>query len=70
MIWEWIAEKGTSLLAFLVGLGFVGMAFLDAQYRYFHLCIALMAVAYGYKLLKKRSTPFEKHEREMKRKQL
>jgi hypothetical protein len=70
MIWEWIAEKGTSLLAFLVGLGFVGIAFLDAQYRYFYLCIALIAVAYGYKLLKKRSTPFEKHEREMKRKQL
>ena len=70
MIWEWIAEKGTSLIAFLVGLGFVGVAFLDAQYRYFHICIALIAFGFGYKRLRKHSTPFEKREREMKRKQM
>ncbi len=70
MIWEWIAEKGASLVALLIGLGLIGVSFLDPQYRYFFLCVALVALAYGYRLYKKRDTPFERREREMKRKQM
>ena len=68
MIWEWIAEKGTSLLAFLIGLGLIGVSFLDPQYRYFFLCIAAVSIGYGFKRLKKHDTPFEKQERDLKRK--
>jgi len=70
MIWEWIAKKGSSLLAFLIGLGLIGISFLEPQYRYFFLCIALAAIVYGYRQLKRHDTPFQRHEREMKRKQL
>jgi hypothetical protein len=70
MIWEWIAEKGASLLAFLIGLGLIGVSFLEPQYRYFFLCLSLIAIVYGCKRLKKHDTPFERREREMKRKQL
>jgi len=70
MIWEWIAAKSASLMAFVIGLGFIGIASLYNQYRYFFLCLALLAVVYGIKQLKKRDTPFERHEREMRRKQL
>jgi hypothetical protein len=70
MIWEWIAEKAASLLAFLVGLGFVGVSFLEPKYRYFFLCLALVAFVYGCKQYRKHDTPFERREREMKRKQL
>jgi hypothetical protein len=70
MIWEWVAEKGTSLLAFLVGLGFIGVSFLDPQYRYFFLCLAIVVIAYACKRYKKHDTPFEKRDREMKRKQM
>jgi hypothetical protein len=70
MIWEWIAAKSASLMAFVIGLGFIGIASLYSQYRYFFLCLAVLAVAYGIKQLKKRDTPFERHEREMRRKQL
>ncbi len=55
-------------MAFVVGLGFIGVAFLDSQYRYFHLCIAIIALVYGYKQFKKRDTPFERREREIRRK--
>jgi hypothetical protein len=70
MIWEWIAEKGTSLFAFLIGLGLIGASFLDPQYRYFFLCLAVLAIAFGCKRYKQHDTPFEKREREMKRKQM
>ena len=70
MIWEWIAEKGTSLLAFLIGIGLIGISFLEPQYRYFFLCVAVVSIWYGYRQLKKHATPFERREREMKRKQL
>jgi hypothetical protein len=70
MIWEWVAEKGTSLLAFLIGLGCIGVSFLEPQYRYFFLCLAVLALIYGCKKYRKHDTPFERHEREMKRKQL
>ncbi len=55
-------------MAFAVGLGFIGIAFLDSQYRYFYLCIAIIALVYGYKQFKKRDTPFERREREIRRK--
>ena len=70
MFWEWIAQKGPSLLALLIGLGFVGVSFLYPQYRYFFLFIALVAIAYGCKQFRKHDTPFERREREMKRKQM
>jgi hypothetical protein len=67
---EWISQKGTSLMAFVVGLGFIGIAFIDSQYRYFHLCVSVLAFIYGYRQFKKRDTPFERREREMRRKTL
>jgi hypothetical protein len=67
---EWISEKGSSLIAFVVGLGFAAIAYLDAQYRYFHLVVAIVAFGYGYKQLKKQDTPFERREREIRRKRL
>lgn len=70
MFWEWIAQKGTSLLSFLIGLGFIGVSFLDPRYRYFFLCLAVVSIAYGFKQYRKHDTPFERHEREMKRKRM
>jgi hypothetical protein len=65
---EWIAQKGTSLMAFIVGLGFIAVSLLYPRYMYFFLCIAILAFIYGYRQLKKRDTPFEKRERELRRK--
>jgi hypothetical protein len=70
MIWDWIAEKSTSLMAFLIAIGFIIIAIFYNQFRFICICIALIAVAYGYKQLKKHDTPFQKHEREMRRKRL
>ncbi len=57
-------------MAFVVGLGFIGIAFLYTQYLYFFLVIALLAIVYGFKQLKKHDTPFQRHEREMRRHRL
>jgi hypothetical protein len=70
MIWETLAQKGTSFISFFVALVFLVFALMDVRYRYVHLCIAVLALIYGYKKLKKRDTPFEKHEREIRRKNL
>ena len=70
MNWEWISEKGTSLMAGIVGLGFIAMAFWDSRYRYFYLCVAAIALVYGYKKYKKRDTPFERQEKEIRRRRL
>jgi len=70
MNWDWVAEKSTGLMSFLVGLGFVGASFLHVRYRYFYLFIALLAILYGYKQLKKHDTPFERHERDLRRRKL
>jgi hypothetical protein len=67
---EWISEKGTSLTAFAIGFGFLGLSFLFSQYRYVHLCVALFAFVYGFKQFRKRQTPFEKRERESRRSRL
>ena len=67
---EWVSEKGPSLLAGVAGLGFVVIAYLDSQYRYFHLCVAIVALVYAYKRFKRRDTPFEKRERESRRRRL
>ena len=67
---EWIAQKGPSLTAIIVGLGFIVIASLDSQYRYFHICVAILALIYGYRQLRKRDTPFERRERETRRKTL
>jgi hypothetical protein len=64
----WISQKGTGLIAGFIGLLFVAFSFLYSPYRYFHLCVAIVAFAYGYRQLKKRDTPFERHERELRRK--
>ena len=66
----WISEKSTGLLALLIGLGFLGMAYFNAQYRYFHLAVALVALYLGYKRISRRETPFEKRERELRRNSL
>jgi len=67
---EWIAEKGTSLLAFIIAAGLIGIAALDAQYRYLYICVAIIFFVYGYRRLKKRDTPFQRREREMRRKNM
>ncbi len=63
----WISEKSAGLLALLVGLGFLGLAYFDSQYRYFHLAVALVAFYFAYKRITRRETPFERREREMRR---
>ena len=70
MIWDWIAEKSTSLTAFLIALGFILVASFYGRFRFVCICIALIAAAYGCKQLRKRDTPFQRQEREMRRKQL
>ncbi len=64
---NWISERSAPLLAVVIGLGFIGIAYIDAQYRYFHLVVALAAFWFAYKRLTRRETPFEKREREMRR---
>jgi hypothetical protein len=66
----WTSQKGTGLLAGFIGLLFVAFAFLHGHYRYFHICVAIVAFIYAYRQLKKRDTPFEKHERELRRKKM
>ncbi len=65
---EWITQKGTSLMALAVGLVSIAIAFTDTKYIYFWLCVAIVALVFGYKRFKKRDTPFEKRERELRRK--
>ena len=65
---EWISQKSSSLMGIAVGLGFIAFAFLFSQYMYIHLCVAVVALVYAYKQFKKRATPFEKREREIRRK--
>ena len=70
MIWETVAQKSSSLIAFFIALLFLVFAVLDVRYRYFHLCVAIVAFVYGYRQFKKRDTPFERRERELRRKAL
>jgi hypothetical protein len=65
---EWISRKGTSLMAFVIMLGLIVIAFLDARYRYFYLAVAVVAFLYGCRQLRKHDTPFERHERNIRRK--
>jgi hypothetical protein len=67
---EWISEKGSSLISFAIVLAFVGLSFFHSQYRYLYLVVALGVLMYGIKKFKKRDTPFERHERELRRKSL
>jgi 4-hydroxybenzoate polyprenyltransferase len=67
---EWISQKSPGLLAIVVGLGFLVIAFFNSQYRYFFLVVAIIALVYAYKQLKKKDTPFEKHERDVRRKMM
>jgi hypothetical protein len=67
---EWISEKSTSLICFVIALALICLSFIHIQHRYFYLVIAIVALAYGWKQFKKRITPFEKHERELRRKNL
>lgn len=70
MIWERLAQKGSSYTAFFFSLLFVVFAVADARYRYFHVCVAILAFIYGYRQFKKRDTPFERRERELRRKNM
>lgn len=67
---EWISEKGSSLLSFAIVLAFIGLSFFHSQYRYLYLVVALCVLIYGVKKFKKHDTPFERHERELRRKSL
>jgi 4-hydroxybenzoate polyprenyltransferase len=66
----WISEKGASLMAFVVALGFLATAFVYSQYRYVFICVAVVAFIYGYRQFRRQHTPFEKHERELRRRTL
>ncbi len=66
----WISEKGAGFMGFLVALAFLTTAYFYSQYRYFFICVAVVGIAYGCKQLRKQDTPFEKHEREMRRRTL
>jgi len=65
---EWVSQKSTGLIAMAVALIFIAFAFLYSQYMYFHICVAVVAFIYGCRQLKKRDTPFERRERELRRK--
>jgi hypothetical protein len=67
---EWIAQKGSGLLAIIVGLGFIGIGYWNSRYRYFFLVVAIFALVYACKQLKKKDTPFERREREIRRKMM
>jgi len=67
---EWVSQKGASLLAIVVGLGFLAVGIYDSRYRYFYLVVAIIAFLYAYRKFKKRDTPFEKHERDLRRKMM
>jgi len=70
MNWQFVSQKAPSFTAFFVGLVFLALAALDVRHRYFHLSVVLVALFYGYRQWKKRDTPFEKRERELRRKNL
>jgi hypothetical protein len=55
-------------MAFVITLGLIVVAFLDIRYRYFYLCVAVVALLYGCRQFRKRDTPFERHERNTRRK--
>lgn len=61
------SDRVPALLAALIGLGFMGIAYLDAHYRYFHLAVAGIALWYAYKRSSRHETPFERRERESRR---
>jgi 4-hydroxybenzoate polyprenyltransferase len=67
---EWISRKGAALLATAAGFGFIALALFDERYRYFYLCAGIAAFIYAYKKFKKRDTPFERREREIRRKMM
>jgi len=62
----WMWEKIPSILAFLIGLGFVGVSILDAKYRYLYILLGILAFYYGYRNWKRKETPFERKERELR----
>jgi len=64
LMWMW--DKAPSLVAFVIGLGLIGIALLDAQYRYLYILLAIVAFYYGYRYLRRKETPFERKEREMR----
>jgi 4-hydroxybenzoate polyprenyltransferase len=66
----WVSEKGASLMAFVAALALLATAFFYPQYRYVFICVAVVAFIYGYRQLRKQDTPFEKHERELRRRTL
>jgi hypothetical protein len=70
MNWEWISQKGSGLVAIVIGAGCVVIACFNAQYRYLFACAAVAAFWYAFRQLRKRDTPFEKRERELRRKTL
>ena len=68
MILEKLSQKGSSYIAFFIALVFLVLALLDVRYRYFFLCVAILTFIYGCRQFKKRDTPFERRERELRRK--
>jgi len=67
---EWVSEKSTGLMWLLVAVLFVAFAFLYDTYRYVHICVAIVAFVFACKQLRKRNTPFERREREIRRKNM
>jgi hypothetical protein len=65
---EWISQKGAGLLAIVIGLGFMAIAYSNSRYRYFFVVVGALTLFHACKRLKKKDTPFEKREREIRRK--
>jgi len=57
-------------VAIAIALCLVAVAVFENQYRLFYLCLAVIALGYGVKQLRKRDTPFERRERELRRRRL
>jgi len=68
MLLQRLSQKGSSFIAFFIALVFLVLALLDVRYRYFFFCVAALGLIYGYRQFKRRDTPFERHERELRRK--
>jgi hypothetical protein len=67
---EWVSEKSASLISFAIALIVLALAFAYPDYRYVFICVAIVGFAYGYKQFRKQDTPFERHERELRRRTL
>ena len=63
---KWIVEKASALIAAAVALGFIAAAYFGRQYRLFYVAVAVLALLYSSRKFRKKDTPFERRERELR----